>query len=92
MSESGKLGIGIPCFSASNAAKLVDSANDIHATLAAMCSSVTMTNDFTEKRFIGLTRPRSAAAGESARCCGLKRFNHMEAEQYAGQPSAASFG
>jgi hypothetical protein len=52
VSGGGKLGIGAACFSASNAAKPADNAADIQRMLAAMCSKVTMTNHFTEKRFI----------------------------------------
>ena len=52
VSGRGKLGIAAPCFSASNAAKLADTAEDIQRVLATKCSKVTMTNHFTEKRFI----------------------------------------
>lgn len=52
MSDKGKFGIGIPCFSASNAAKLADSANDIQTMLATTWSTVAMANHFIEKRVI----------------------------------------
>ena len=40
--------MGSPCFSASNAAKLADNAEDIQRMLATMCSTVAMTNHLIE--------------------------------------------
>jgi len=44
--------MGSPCFAASNAAKLADNEEDIQKMLATMCSTVAMTNHFSEKGFI----------------------------------------